>query len=127
MYLNLSFYSVFYAIFNCYALYHLLVVIASPLALITQCRGYFTPLHFHSKLVNKIAPFCAIPFTIFVIPKPLVYSYTTFLLAHPRLRYSGLISSRSKDEEEEGERGECGAMASISSSSVSVDEEGMRA
>ena len=44
------------------------------------------------------------------------------------LRYSGLMSFRSKDGDESGERGECSAMASISSSSVSgVDDGGMMA
>ena len=51
------------------ALYHLPVVIASPLALIAQCACYFTPL-----LFNLHAPHSQ-----FLRHQQIVYSYTTFI------------------------------------------------
>ena len=72
MHLNLSFYFKLYAISSFYALYHLSVVIASPLTPIIQCVCYFpsflfqiTHPTFYSNLSTKLLhfrPFCTISF-----------------------------------------------------------------
>ena len=100
MYLNLSFYfNLLCHFFKCYALYHLHVVIASPLHSHHSVCMLFHSTPLSLQLVNKIVPFrpfCGpfrpfssvfhsvrpIPsvfFRHFVIPKPLVIS-TPFIL-----------------------------------------------
>ena len=69
-------------------IYLLLLSRHSPLALTTQCNCYFTHFlfqnhtpHFSLQLVNEIAQNEQ-------FPVPLVYSYTTFLSAHPSVHFA---------------------------------------
>ena len=96
MYLNLSFYFNLYATFkSTCALYHLTVVIVSPLTPTTQRACYFPfPLfrthahHFPSKLVKEIAPFRPFCTISCAIPRPFVIHHTTCLSAHPSVYFA---------------------------------------
>ena len=82
-YLNLSFYFNLLAIFNCYALYHLHVVIASPLHSHHSMCMLFHFISFPVNLSTKLShfrPFCAISYATCL---PLSYQHTLrFTLPH---------------------------------------------
>ena len=90
---------------QCYALYHLHAVIASPLALIIQCSCYFPPLLFTAhntplllQLANKIEAillgFAQSLFAIFVIPIPLLSAHPSSYFASqlfPQLHFTNVV------------------------------------